>query len=52
MVGSGGPYALHHPQFRVDDDVLFPTAYYFAELAIQFLNQFMMNTSKSTVAHH
>ena len=52
MVGSGSPYALHHPQFRVDDDVLFPTAYYLAELAIQFLNQFMMNTSKSTVAHH
>ncbi len=33
MIGSGGPYALHHPKFRVDDRALFPTAHYLAELA-------------------
>ena len=37
MIGSGGPYALHHPKFRVDDRVLFPTAYYLYELAKEFL---------------
>ena len=37
MIGSGGPYALHHPKFRVDDRVLFPTAYYLYELAQEFL---------------
>ncbi|EKT65073.1 amidohydrolase [Providencia burhodogranariea] len=33
MVGSGGPYALHHPKFRVDDKALYPTARYLAQLA-------------------
>lgn len=33
MVGSGGPFALHHPQFRVDDAALYPTAQWLAELA-------------------
>ena len=37
MVGSGGPYALHHPQFRVDDRALFPTAHYFVLLATEAL---------------
>lgn len=39
MVGSGGPYALHHPKFRVDDRALFPTAYYLQELAKAYLAQ-------------
>jgi amidohydrolase len=37
MVGSGGPHALHHPKFRVDDRALFPTAHYLARLADQAL---------------
>lgn len=37
MIGSGGPYALHHPKFRLDEQILLPTAHYLAELAIQFL---------------
>lgn len=37
MIGSGGPYALHHPKFRVDDKALFPSAYYLAELAKRVL---------------
>lgn len=37
MIGSGGPYALHHPKFRVDDKALFPTANYLAELALGYL---------------
>ncbi|TYL42835.1 M20 peptidase aminoacylase family protein [Dickeya sp. ws52] len=39
MVGSGGPYALHHPKFRVDDKALFPTAHYLYQLAKQSLDQ-------------
>ncbi|PWC14652.1 M20 peptidase aminoacylase family protein [Brenneria corticis] len=39
MVGSGGPYALHHPKFRVDDRALFPTAHYLYQLAKQSLEQ-------------
>lgn len=34
MVGSGGPWPLHHPQFRVDDKALFPAARYLARLAL------------------
>jgi len=34
MVGSGGPWPLHHPEFRVDDDALFPAARYLATLAL------------------
>lgn len=37
MIGSGGPYAMHHPQFRVDDRALFPTAHYLSQLAVQAL---------------
>ncbi|MFS2224307.1 amidohydrolase [Pantoea sp. B65] len=37
MVGSGGPFALHHPQFRVDDRALFPTANYLLQLAVAAL---------------
>lgn len=33
MVGTGEPYALHHPAFRVNDEVLIPTARYLANLA-------------------
>ncbi|AGA64676.1 N-acetyl-L,L-diaminopimelate-like deacetylase [Liberibacter crescens BT-1] len=32
MIGSGGPYPLHHPKFKVDDKVLFPAARYLANL--------------------
>ncbi|MCA5931781.1 M20 peptidase aminoacylase family protein [Pectobacterium versatile] len=39
MVGSGGPYALHHPKFRVDDSALFPTAHYLYQVAKQSLEQ-------------
>lgn len=34
MVGTGEPYALHHPAFRINDQVLLPTAHYLAKLAI------------------
>lgn len=37
MIGSGGPYALHHPKFKLDEQILLPSAHYLAELAIQFL---------------
>jgi amidohydrolase len=37
MIGSGGPFALHHPQFRVDDAALFPTADWLAQLAVAAL---------------
>ncbi|MBP2169496.1 amidohydrolase [Erwinia toletana] len=37
MVGSGGPFALHHPEFRVDDRALFPTARYLLQLAVKAL---------------
>lgn len=37
MVGSGGPYALHHPKFKVDDSVLFPSAFYLYQLARDYL---------------
>ena len=39
MIGSGGPFALHHPEFRVDDRALFPTADYLAKLAVKALEQ-------------
>jgi len=34
MVGSGGPWPLHHPKFRVDDEALLPAALYLANLAL------------------
>lgn len=39
MIGSGGPFALHHPQFRVDDRALYPTADYLARIAIAALDK-------------
>ncbi|MFO6297997.1 amidohydrolase [Rahnella selenatireducens] len=39
MIGSGGPFALHHPEFRVDDRALFPTAHYLAQLAVNALER-------------
>lgn len=33
MIGTGEPYPLHHPAFRVNDAALFPTSRYLAELA-------------------
>ncbi len=33
LVGSGGPYALHHPKFRVNDEALLPAANYLAAIA-------------------
>ncbi len=33
LVGSGGPYALHHPKFRVNDEALLPAAKYLAAIA-------------------
>lgn len=38
MIGTGEPYALHHPAFRINDDVLLPTARYLANLAVAALN--------------
>lgn len=32
MIGSGGPYALHHPKFKVDDRALFPASHYLYRL--------------------
>lgn len=37
MIGTGEPYALHHPAFRINDDVLLPTARYLANLAVAAL---------------
>jgi len=39
MVGSGGPYALHHPKFRADDHAIYPTSRYFESLAIEALKK-------------
>lgn len=39
MIGSGGPHALHHPAFRVDDQALFPTAHYLHTLALAALER-------------
>ncbi|WP_437889467.1 amidohydrolase [Phytobacter sp. V91] len=39
MIGSGGPFALHHPQFRVDDAALYPTADWLAQLALATLEE-------------
>jgi amidohydrolase len=34
MIGSGGPYGLHHPKFIVDEAAIFPASAYFRLLAI------------------
>ncbi|ADU71878.1 amidohydrolase [Pantoea sp. At-9b] len=38
MIGTGEPYALHHPAFRINDEVLLPTSRYLAHLALAALN--------------
>lgn len=38
MIGSGGPYELHHPKFKVDDRALYPSVEYFVELVSTVLN--------------
>jgi len=38
MVGTGEQYALHHPAFRINDQVLLPTSHYLAQLAERALN--------------
>ncbi|KNC05843.1 hydrolase [Pantoea sp. RIT-PI-b] len=37
MIGTGEPYALHHPAFRINDEVLLPTARYLSDLALAAL---------------
>lgn len=37
MIGTGEPYALHHPAFRINDAVLLPTSRYLAQLAVAAL---------------
>ncbi|MBF7681796.1 amidohydrolase [Acinetobacter sp. B5B] len=32
MIGSGGPFPLHHPKFKVDERILIPTSLYLATL--------------------
>ncbi|ASS95155.1 hydrolase [Peribacillus simplex NBRC 15720 = DSM 1321] len=39
MIGSGGPYDLHHPKFIVDETALFPAASYFRLLALEALKK-------------
>lgn len=38
FIGSGGPYALHHPKFEADDKILLPIVNYFTSLALQAPN--------------
>ncbi|WP_297076203.1 amidohydrolase [uncultured Enterococcus sp.] len=39
MIGSGGPYELHDPRFRVDDAMLPQAIDYFVALATAYLNE-------------
>ena len=39
MIGSGGPYELHDPRFRVDDKALYPAVEYFVALLSSVLNE-------------
>lgn len=39
MIGSGGPYDLHHPKFKVDDSSLFQASQYFVKLALGAFSQ-------------
>jgi amidohydrolase len=39
MVGSGSPYALHHPKFNIDERILFPTAHYLYRLVLESLER-------------
>jgi len=38
MIGTGEPFALHHPAFRINDAVLLPTSRYLAQLAVAALH--------------
>ena len=38
-VGTGCGFPLHHPKFKVDQQILYPTAQYFAQLAEYLLNK-------------
>ncbi|MEK4509273.1 amidohydrolase [Paenibacillus sp. FSL K6-2524] len=39
MIGSGGPYDLHHPKFKVADAALYPASTYFVKLAFAALEK-------------
>ncbi|WP_026573656.1 amidohydrolase [Bacillus sp. UNC438CL73TsuS30] len=39
MIGSGGPFDLHHPKFVVDEAALLPASEYFQLLAIEALGK-------------
>lgn len=39
MIGSGGPYDLHHPKFVVDEKAIFPASQYFRLLALEALKK-------------
>ncbi|MBQ8554857.1 MAG: amidohydrolase [Clostridia bacterium] len=38
-VGTGCSFPLHHPKFKVDQQILYPTAQYFAQLTEHLLNK-------------
>lgn len=38
-VGSGSPYALHHPKFEPDEAALLPAAKFYERLAVRCLNE-------------
>ncbi|MCF9035097.1 hypothetical protein [Acinetobacter nectaris] len=33
MIGSGGPYPLHHPKFKIDTNIVFLSILYLSNLA-------------------
>jgi amidohydrolase len=39
MIGSGGPYDLHHPKFIVDEAAIFPASRFFHLLAVEALKK-------------
>lgn len=39
MIGSGGPYNLHHPKFILDEAAILPAAQYFRILAMEALEK-------------
>lgn len=39
MIGSGGPFDLHHPKFVVDEGAILPAAEYFRLLAVEALEK-------------
>ncbi|MEN8549958.1 amidohydrolase [Acinetobacter soli] len=44
MIGSGGPYPLHHPKFKIDEAIVLPTAGYLATLVADALIELESNT--------